>query len=34
LKPEIEALRQIKNPVGQAFYGLLSFFERYHENPK
>lgn len=34
LKPEIEALRQIKNPVGQAFYGLQSFFERYHENPK
>ncbi|WP_294544344.1 pyrimidine-specific ribonucleoside hydrolase RihA [uncultured Limosilactobacillus sp.] len=34
LKPEIEALKQIQNPVGQAFYGLLSFFERYHENPK
>lgn len=34
LKPEIEALRQIKNPVGQAFYGLQSFFERYHGKSK
>lgn len=34
LKPEIEAIKEIQNPVGQAFYGLLNFFERYHENPK
>ncbi|MCH3921514.1 pyrimidine-specific ribonucleoside hydrolase RihA [Limosilactobacillus sp.] len=34
MKDEIEAVKEIKNPVGQAFYGLLSFFEQYHENPK
>jgi len=34
LKPEIEAVDQIDNPVAHAFYGLLSFFERYHEAPK
>lgn len=33
-KTEIEAVKSIKNPVGQAFYGLLSFFEIYHEDPK
>ncbi|WP_267202020.1 pyrimidine-specific ribonucleoside hydrolase RihA [Limosilactobacillus kribbianus] len=34
MKDEIEAVKEIKNPIGQAFYGLLSFFEQYHENPK
>lgn len=34
LKPEIEAVAQIDNPVAHAFYGLLNFFERYHEAPK
>lgn len=34
LKPEIAALKQIQNPVAQAFNGLLNFFERYHEAPK
>ena len=33
-KEEINQLNTIDNPVGQAFYGLLSFFERYHEDPK
>lgn len=34
LKNEIEHVKTIKNPVGQAFYGLLNFFEIYHEDPK
>lgn len=34
LKSEIKQIEKIANPVGQAFYGLLSFFEQYHENPK
>ncbi|KJW12504.1 pyrimidine-specific ribonucleoside hydrolase RihA [Levilactobacillus spicheri] len=34
LKSEIEAVAQIDNPVAHAFYGLLNFFERYHEAPK
>lgn len=34
MKDEIAAIKEIGNPVGQAFYGLLSFFEQYHENPK
>lgn len=34
LKPEIESLDEIDNPVAHAFRGLLSFFEVYHENPK
>ncbi|TGD17778.1 pyrimidine-specific ribonucleoside hydrolase RihA [Levilactobacillus suantsaiihabitans] len=34
LKPEIDAIGQIDNPVAHAFYGLLNFFELYHENPK
>lgn len=34
LKPEIEAIGDINNPVAHAFYGLLNFFERYHEAPK
>lgn len=34
MKDEIAAIKEIDNPVGQAFYGLLSFFEQYHENPK
>ena len=34
MKDEIEQIRQIDNPVAQAFYGLLNFFEQYHENPK
>lgn len=34
MKGEIAAIKEIDNPVGQAFYGLLSFFEQYHENPK
>ncbi|PMB83171.1 pyrimidine-specific ribonucleoside hydrolase RihA [Limosilactobacillus pontis] len=34
MKDEIASIKKIDNPVGQAFYGLLSFFEQYHENPK
>lgn len=34
LKNEIEQIGEIDNPVGKAFYGLLNFFEQYHENPK
>lgn len=34
MKDEIEQIGQIDNPVAQAFYGLLNFFEQYHENPK
>ena len=34
MKDEIAAIKEIANPVGQAFYGLLSFFEQYHEKPK
>lgn len=34
MKDEIAAIKGITNPVGQAFYGLLNFFEQYHENPK
>ena len=34
LKPEIAAIDEIKNPVAHAFYGLLNFFELYHEAPK
>ncbi|WP_191976230.1 pyrimidine-specific ribonucleoside hydrolase RihA [Secundilactobacillus oryzae] len=34
LKPEIAAIDDIKNPVAHAFYGLLNFFEIYHEAPK
>lgn len=34
MKDEIKQVGAIDNPVGQAFYGLLNFFEQYHENPK
>lgn len=34
MKEEIKAIGEITNPVGQAFYGLLNFFEQYHEDPK
>ena len=34
MKEEIEQIGKINNPVGKAFYGLLNFFEQYHENPK
>ena len=34
LKDEIDQIGEIDNPVGKAFYGLLNFFEQYHENPK
>lgn len=34
LKSEIEQVGEIDNPVAHAFYGLLNFFEQYHENPK
>ena len=34
LKNEIEEIGKINNPVAHAFYGLLNFFEQYHENPK
>lgn len=34
MKEEIEQIGEINNPVGKAFYGLLNFFEQYHENPK
>ncbi|WP_172188437.1 pyrimidine-specific ribonucleoside hydrolase RihA [Lentilactobacillus kribbianus] len=33
-KEEIAELDQIDNPVAHAFYGLLNFFELYHEAPK
>ena len=34
MKEEMEQIGEIANPVGKAFYGLLNFFEQYHENPK
>ncbi|MGN1282882.1 MAG: pyrimidine-specific ribonucleoside hydrolase RihA [Limosilactobacillus sp.] len=34
MKDEIDQVGEIDNPVGKAFYGLLNFFEQYHENPK
>lgn len=34
MKEEIEQIGEIAHPVGKAFYGLLNFFEQYHENPK
>ncbi|WP_283576560.1 pyrimidine-specific ribonucleoside hydrolase RihA [Limosilactobacillus oris] len=34
MKDEIDQIGEIDNPVGKAFYGLLNFFEQYHENPK
>ncbi|GEO69617.1 pyrimidine-specific ribonucleoside hydrolase RihA [Levilactobacillus acidifarinae] len=34
MKPEIEVIGHINNPVAHAFTGLLNFFELYHENPK
>ena len=34
MKDEIEQIGEIDNPVGKAFYGLLNFFEQYHEDPK
>lgn len=34
MKDEIKQIGAIDNPVGHAFYGLLNFFEQYHENPK
>ncbi len=34
MKDEIKQIGEIDNPVGHAFYGLLNFFEQYHENPK
>lgn len=34
LKPEIDEIGKIDNPVAHAFNGLLNFFEIYHENPK
>lgn len=34
MKDEINQIGEIDNPVGHAFYGLLNFFEQYHENPK
>lgn len=34
LKEEIKKIDDIKNPVAHAFYGLLNFFELYHEAPK
>ncbi|CUS26325.1 ribosylpyrimidine nucleosidase [Paucilactobacillus oligofermentans DSM 15707 = LMG 22743] len=34
LKEEIKNIDDIKNPVAHAFYGLLNFFELYHEDPK
>lgn len=34
LKDEIKEIGEINNPVAHAFYGLLNFFEQYHENPK
>lgn len=34
MKDEIDQIGETDNPVGKAFYGLLNFFEQYHENPK
>lgn len=34
MKDEIDQIGEIDNPVGKAFYGLLNFFEQYHENLK
>ena len=34
MKDEIKQIGKIGNRVGDAFYGLLNFFEQYHENPK
>lgn len=34
LKDEIKKVDEINNPVAHAFYGLLNFFEIYHEAPK
>ena len=34
MKDEIDQIGEIDNPVGKAFYGLLDFFEQYHEHPK
>lgn len=34
LKDEIKKVDTINNPVAHAFYGLLNFFEIYHEAPK
>lgn len=34
MKDEIKQIGAIDNPVGHTFYGLLNFFEQYHENPK
>ncbi|MEE6726135.1 pyrimidine-specific ribonucleoside hydrolase RihA [Pediococcus acidilactici] len=34
LKSEIEEINKIDNEVAHAFYGLLNFFEKYHETPK
>ncbi|BBD14736.1 pyrimidine-specific ribonucleoside hydrolase RihA [Melissococcus plutonius] len=34
LKSKIEEIKYIDNPVGKVFYGLLNFYETYHENPK
>lgn len=31
MKDEIDSLKEIDNPVGQAFHGLLNFFEIYHD---
>ena len=33
-KDEIAAVGEIDNPVAHAYFGLLNFFERYHEDPK
>lgn len=34
LKDEIATVATIDNPVAHAFFGLLNFFEIYHEDPK
>lgn len=33
-KDEITAVGEIDHPVAHAYFGLLNFFERYHEDPK
>lgn len=33
-KAQILSIDSIKNQVAYTFYGLLEFFERYHETPK
>ncbi|BDR55966.1 pyrimidine-specific ribonucleoside hydrolase RihA [Xylocopilactobacillus apis] len=33
-KSELESIKEIDNPVAQAFYGLLKFYERYYDAPK